>query len=138
MAEAARVAAGVHPEFEPEYTDDAFSGGLISHVLRSFQEEIRLAAEFDLRYDLEQCTLYLLFGEHFRGDVSGFQALGVRVVTGLDIQILKTPVGGNEAFLREFTKRNNASSRINFKFWRRIHANMRPFICSSNVRDSAS
>ena len=102
MAEAARVAAGVHPEFEPEYADDAFSGGLTSHVLRSFQEEIRLAAEFGLRYDLEQCTLYLLSGEHFRGDVSGFQALGVRVVTGLDVQILKAPVGGSEGFLREF------------------------------------
>ena len=90
MAEAARVAAGVHPEFEPEYADDAFSGGLISHVLRSFQEEIRLAAEFGLRYDLEQCTLYLLSGEHFRGDVSGFQALGIRVVTGPDVQIFES------------------------------------------------
>ena len=36
MAEAARLAAGVHPEFGPEYADDAFSGGLTSHVLRSF------------------------------------------------------------------------------------------------------
>ena len=71
-------------------------------MLRSFQEEIRLAAEFGLRYDLEQCTLYLLSGEHFRGDVSGFQALGIRVVTGPDVQILKAPVGGSEAFLREF------------------------------------
>ena len=101
MAEAAWVAAGVHPEFEPEYTDDAFSGGLLtSNVLRSFQEEILLAAEFGLRYDLEQCTLYLLSGDHFRGDVSGFQAWGVRVVTYLDVQILKAPVGGNEGFLR--------------------------------------
>ena len=82
MAEAARVVAGVHPEFEPEYADDAFRGGSTSHVLRSFQEEIRLAAEFGLRYDLEQCTLYLFSGEHFRGDISGFQALGIRVVTG--------------------------------------------------------
>ena len=58
-----------------------------------------MAAEFGLRYDLEQCTLYLLSGEYFRGDVSGFQALGVRVVTGLDVQILKALVGGNEDFL---------------------------------------
>ena len=71
-------------------------------MLRSFQEEIRLAAEFGLRYDLGQCTLYLLSGEYYRRDVSGFQALGVRVVTGLDVQILKVPVRGNEAFLREF------------------------------------
>ena len=95
MVEVACVAAGVHPEFESEYMDDAFNGGLISHVLYSFQEEIRLAAEFGLRYDLEQCILYLLSGEHFRGDVSGFQALGVRMITGPDIQILKAPVGGN-------------------------------------------
>ena len=61
-----------------------------------------MAAEFGLRYDLEQCALYLLSGEHFRGDVSGFQVLGVRAVTGLDDQILKAPVGGNEGFLREF------------------------------------
>ena len=27
MVEVARVVAGVHPEVEPEYEDDAFSGG---------------------------------------------------------------------------------------------------------------
>ena len=115
MAEAARVAAGVHPKSEPEYADDAFSGGLTSHVLRSFQEEIHLAAEFGLRYDLEQCILYLLSGEHFRGDVSGFQALGIRVVTGPDVQILKAPVGGSEAFLREFCEEKQRLFETHFQ-----------------------
>ena len=53
MVEVARVAAGFHPEFESENADDAFNGELNSHVLCSFQEEIRLATEFSLRYDLE-------------------------------------------------------------------------------------
>ena len=84
-AEEAREAAGSSPPFEPEYADDSFSGGRVQDVLRCFREEIKLAEKYGFSYDLSQCTLYLLAGDEFRGDVSGFQALGVRIQTGTDI-----------------------------------------------------
>ena len=62
----------------------------------------RLAAKFGLKYDLSQCTIYLLSGDHFRGDLSGFQELRVQIRTGCDIQMLKTPVSGQQTFMNEF------------------------------------
>ena len=100
-AEEAREAAGSSPPFEPEYADDSFSGGRVQDVLRCFREEIKLAEKYGFSYDLSQCTLYLLAGDEFRGDVSGFQALGVRIQTGTDIQMLKAPVCGQTPFMKE-------------------------------------
>ena len=90
------------PEFEPEYTDDAFSGGDAADVLEAFHQELKLAEAYGIRFDLSKCTLYLLAGDGFRGDISGFQALGVRVVAGTDVVVLKAPVTGRDAFLEEF------------------------------------
>ena len=88
--------------FAPEYADDGFSGGAVDEILKLFQEELRLAEEYGLRYDLNNCTLYLLAGDGFRGDVSAFQALGVRVDAICNIQILKAPVCGSPEFLPEW------------------------------------
>ena len=71
-------------------------------MLKILQEEVRAAARCGLKYDLSQCTVYLFAGEGFRGDVSGFQSLSVRVVLGTDIQILKAPICGTPEFLHSF------------------------------------
>ena len=44
----------------------------------------------------------LISWDQFRGDVLRFQALGVKVVTGGDVMMLKAPIGNNPAFLRDF------------------------------------
>ena len=46
--------------------------------------------------------MYLLAGDDFRGDISGFQALGVRIVVGTDMVVLKAPATEPDAFLEEF------------------------------------
>ena len=79
---------------QPEYADDGFCRGRAQDVLRYFRGEIRLGEKFGLKYDLSQCTVYLLSGYGFRGDISGFQELGVQIRTGCDVQILKIPVSG--------------------------------------------
>ena len=58
--------------------------------------------QYDLRVDPKKCTLYLLAGGSFRGDVSYFQALGVKVVIGMDVLILKALVGDGNALLYTF------------------------------------
>ena len=83
------TATGITLPFQPEYADDGFCGGRVQDVIRYFREEIRLAEKFGLKYDLSQCTVS---GDQFRGDISGFQELGVQIRTGNDIQMLKTPV----------------------------------------------
>ena len=100
FSEQARANSGrPAPEFEVEFADDAYSGGDLRDVLAAFKAELHLAASFGLlHFDLSKCTLYLLAGEAFRGDISEFQALGVRVVIGADLVILKTPVHGTEEF----------------------------------------
>ena len=101
-AEEAAIATGITLPFQPEYADDGFCGGRVQDVIRYFREEIRLAEKFGLKYDLSQCTVYLLSGDQFRGDVSGFQELGVQIRTGNDIQMLKIPVSGQQIFMNEF------------------------------------
>ena len=71
-------------------------------VLEAFRQELKLAETYGIHFDLSKCTLHLLAGDGFRGDISGFQALGVRVVTGTDVVVLKAPVTGSDAFLKEF------------------------------------
>ena len=74
LHEEAQANIGNTIPFAPEYADDGFNGGAVDEVLKLFQEELRLAEEYGLRYDLN-----LVAGDDFRGDVSAFQALGVRV-----------------------------------------------------------
>ena len=81
----------------------------------NFREEIRLAEKFGLKYDLSQCTVYLLSGDQFRGDVSGFQELGVQIRTGNDIQMLKTPVLGEQTFMNEFYDIRKEQFELSFR-----------------------
>ena len=76
LFEEAQADVGSTIPFPPEYADDGFSGGAVDEVLKLFQEELRLAEEYGLRYDFNNCTLYLLAGDGFRGDGSVFQAWG--------------------------------------------------------------
>ena len=100
MSELARHRASrTLPVFDVEFADDAYSGGQVSDVWAIFKEEIELASRYGLEFDFSKCTLHLLAGEQFRGDVSAFQALGVRIVTGCDLAVLKTPVLGSRGFL---------------------------------------
>ena len=60
-----------------------------------------MAEKFGLKYDFSQYTVYLLSGNDFRGDISGFQELGVQIWTGCDVQMLKIPVSGQQIFMQE-------------------------------------
>ncbi|CAL1152009.1 unnamed protein product [Cladocopium goreaui] len=102
--EARRLSSRPAPEFEPAFADDAFSGGHIDDVYAAFRQELQLAQKYGLHVDPAKCTLYLLAGDQFRGDVSRFQALGVNVVSGTDITMLKVPIGDNPEFLHSFHK----------------------------------
>ena len=102
LLEEAQANIGSTIPFAPEYADDGFSGGAIDEILKLFQEEFRLAEEYGLRYDLNNYILYLLAGNDFRRDVNAFQALGVRVDSFYNIQILKAPVCGSPEFLAEW------------------------------------
>ena len=99
LLEEAQANIGSTIPFAPEYADDGFSGGADDEVFKLFQEELRLAQEYGLRYDLNNCTLYPLAGDDFRGDISAFQALGVRIDATYNIQILKAPICGSPGIL---------------------------------------
>ena len=49
-------------------------------------------------------TLYLLSGEIFHADLRPFQALGIRIVEGIDIQMLQVPISGREDFYAEWNR----------------------------------
>ena len=102
VEEARRLSSRPPPDFEPAFADDAFSGGNVDDVFEAFHHELQLAHKYGLHVDPSKCTLYLLAGDQFRGDVSRFQALGVKVVTGGDVMMLKAPIGDSPAFLRDF------------------------------------
>ena len=92
------------PDFEPAFADDAFSGGEVGDVWTSFQQELHLAEKYGLHMDPSKCTLYLLAGDQFRGDVSRFQALGVKIVSTTDIMMLKVPISQGTTILQSFHK----------------------------------
>ena len=79
----------------------AFVGGGRG-ISSDIREEIRLAAKFDLKYDLAQCTVYLLSGDSFRRDVSGIQELGIQMKADYDIQRLKMSISGQHIFMNDF------------------------------------
>ena len=60
------------PEFEVEFADDAYSGGHVTDVWAAFKQEIVLSSKYGLEFEYSKCTLHLLAGEQFRGDVSEF------------------------------------------------------------------
>ena len=76
---------GINLPLHPEYADDGFCGARTQDSLRYFRGEIRLGEKFGLKYDLFQYTVYLLLGDDFRGEVSGFQELGDQIRTKCDI-----------------------------------------------------
>ena len=90
-------------------------GGRARDVIRYFWEEIRLAANFGLKYDLAQCTVYLLAGDDFKGEVSGFQEFGVQFKSDWEIQILKTPISGQQTFMNDFCDLNNEKIEYFFR-----------------------
>ena len=102
VEEARELSSRNPPEFEPAFADDAFSGGNVDDVFEAFHQELQLAHKYGLHVEPSKCTLYLLAGDQFRGDVSKFQALGVHVVTGTDVMMLKTPIGDSPTFLHSF------------------------------------
>ena len=92
------------PDFEPAFADDAFSGGDVGDVWASFQQELHLAEKYGLHMDPSKCTLYLLAGDQFRGDVSRFQALGVKIVSTTDVMMLKVPISQETTIFQSFYK----------------------------------
>ena len=105
VEEARALSSRRQPEFESAFADDAFSGGHVDDVYEAFYQELQLAHKYGLHVDPQKCTLYLLAGDRFRGDISRFQALGVNVVTGTDITMLKVPIGDSPSHLQTFHAR---------------------------------
>ena len=56
LLEEAQANLGSTIPFAPEYADDGFKGRAIDEVLKLFQEELRLAEEYGLRYDLNSLS----------------------------------------------------------------------------------
>ena len=54
--------------------------------------------------DPSKCTLYVLAGDQFRGDVSRFQALGVKIVSTTDVMMLKVPISQKTIIFQSFYK----------------------------------
>ena len=115
LREAQRANSRPIPEFRPAFADDKFSGGPTLDVWEQFRQEIRLAEKYGLKVDPSKCTLYLLAGEAFRGDVSRFQALGVKVVIGANILMLKTPISQDADFLHSFQESKRAELECVFE-----------------------
>ena len=102
IEEARRNSPRGTPDFEPAFANDAFSGGDVGDVWASFQQELNLAEKYGLHMDPSKCTLYLLAGDQFRGDVSRFQALGVKIVSTTDVMMLKVPVSQGTTIFQSF------------------------------------
>ena len=66
LFEEVQINIGSTISFALEYAEDGFRGGAIDEILRLFQEELRLADQYDLRHDLNNYILYLLAGDDFR------------------------------------------------------------------------
>ena len=105
VEEARALSSRCAPEFEPAFADDAFSGGHVDDVYEAFYQELQLAHKYGLHVDPQKCTFFFVAGDRFREDIFRFQALGVNVVTGTDITMLKVPIGDSPNHLQTFHAR---------------------------------
>ena len=103
------------PTFEPEFSDDSFSGGRTEDVLSCFKEEIRLAGKYGLTFDLAKCTLYLPAGAAYQGDLSEFVNMGVTIKSGNNIEMLKSLVRATEEGAQGFCMRRQAELDETFR-----------------------
>ena len=115
LLEEAQANIGSTIPFAPEYADDGFSGGAVDEILKLFQEELNLVEQYGLRYDFNNCILYLLVGDDFRGDASAFQALAVRIDATCNIQIFQAPIYRTPEFLAECYQNKKSDFRRVFK-----------------------
>ena len=99
--------------FASEYADDRFNGGVIDEILKFFQEESRLAEEFELR-TTSIIVLFIFLLETVRRNIKCFQSLGVRDYATCNIQILKAPISRSPEFLAESCQ--NEKSDFEWKF----------------------
>ena len=120
LREAQQASSRPMPEFRPAFADDGFSGGPVLDVWEQSRQEIRLAETYGLKVGPSKCTLYLLAGEAFRGDVSRLQALGVKVVTGANLLMLKTPISQDADFLHSFQKSKRTELECIFEALERL------------------
>ena len=67
--------------------------------------QLTLADKYGLHFDRAKTTLYVLAGDNFSGDLLPFEALGVRIVKGVDVQMLQVPVSGSHDFFSEWNRR---------------------------------
>ena len=92
ISEEIQINIGRNILFASEYADG---------ILKFFQEEFRLAEEYDLRKDLNIYILSLLVGDGFRGNISAFQISRTRIDIIYNIQILKILIYRSPEFLIE-------------------------------------
>ena len=102
MAQEAQALAGVRCDFCPEYADDSYCGGDCDAVLSMFKHEVALGKKYGVEFDLAKCRLHVPSGAAFQGDLAEFRRMGVCIVYGDDVEILKAPVSGSEEFLDSF------------------------------------
>ena len=91
-----------NPEYKPEFADDSYLGGTASSVLAFFRAEMQCGKKYGLTYDLGECTLHLPAGRAFSGDVSEFEALGIKINWSQNLCMLKSPLVGDSEFCKEF------------------------------------
>ena len=103
------------PTFQPEFSDDSFSGGRTEDVLSCFKEEIRLAGKYGLTFDLAKCTVYLPAGAAYQGDLSEFVNMGVTIKSGDNIEMLKSLVCATEEGAQGFCMRRQAELDETFR-----------------------
>lgn len=89
------VAATPDPqlEFELAFADNTFSEGYFDNVYKIFLKNFNFSSNMVCIWDLASICW---------GDISRFKALGIKIVAGTDIMILKVPFGDIQPFLQDF------------------------------------
>ena len=91
-------------DYAADFADDGVDGGDFEEVLKVLTREIALGPEYGLRNNYDKMVVYPLAGRGFSGDLSGFEALGIKVDYPQNVKFMQVPVVGSLAFVQEWVE----------------------------------
>ena len=67
-------------------------------------QEIAISKQYGMHFNYGKMRLYLVAGNDFQGDISGFERLGIEIDRSQNIVFMKAPLMGTTAFLQAFAE----------------------------------
>jgi hypothetical protein len=85
-----------------DFADDGVDGGDYECVLKALKGEMAIGWAFGVKNIFSKMKVYLMAGQKFLGDLSGFEEMGIEVDWSGNVLFMQVPIVGSQAFMEEW------------------------------------